>query len=113
MLQVMLFDPDQEASQNGPIRSFRDGEGELTFQGIFDLADFFHRDRSDVAGIGWQLVRQLQQELPDHQPWVTYRVFEGRLTVQSRRREDVAANLERLVVLANIESVGVSLGIAL
>jgi hypothetical protein len=113
MLQSMLVDRDSQASQDGPIRSFHDGEGELTWSGIFDLAEFFRRDRSEVTSLGWQLVRQLEQELPDRQSWITYRVFDGRLTVQSRRREDVAKNLERVVVLANLESLGVSLGVTL
>ena len=93
------------------IESFYDDQQELTYRGHFDLAAFFGRipESDELRSLGWRFVHTLRSELPDAQPWVSYRVFEGKLTATSRRQKDVEATLARLEVLASLEQAGITI----
>ena len=107
----------------GIIRPACDNQGNQAFSGTFDLAGFFRAttlsanalamDSPEVATMGWGLVQALLEESPETPPWTSYRIYAGKLTVTSHRREDVAKSLERLVVLANLKALSMSLGINL
>jgi hypothetical protein len=85
-----------------------DDQHERIYRSAFSLTDFFGGGREELRELGWKLVHQLQVDLPDAQPWSAYRVYEGNLVIQSRREKDVEANLARLAILANLESVGLN-----
>jgi hypothetical protein len=89
-----------------PIQSSFDANGEQVWTAHFPLAGFFGRE--DVASTGWNLVQQLQSELPE-QDSITYLIFEGRLSITSPSLSDVTSSLDRLIVLANLEAAGVVL----
>lgn len=91
------------------IRSSFNADGVEVYTATFDLAAFFALPIEQIPGLGWKLVQTLQNELPTEHPWITYRLFEGRLTITGLSHADVAANLLRLEVLANLEGSGLSL----
>ena len=90
------------------IESLLDDQNERVWRASFSLTEFFGGDADEVREVGWKLVHQLRADLPDAQPWSAYRVYQGNLVIQSRRQKDVEANLARLSILANLESVGLN-----